>query len=93
MEKDSNGYYRVPNGIYTFDAKNSTEEFTISDSDTYVEFGKTDAILTDATLEITDEGATLTAKVYRNAQVGGDVEYTMTYKGEILAVQAEDFEE
>jgi hypothetical protein len=93
VEKDSNGYFRVPNGTYTFDAKNSTAEFTISDADTYVEFGKTDAIITDATLEITDEGATLTAKVYRDAQLGGDVEYTMTYKGEILAVQAEEFEE
>ena len=54
----------------------------------YIEFTPT-----DATLEITDEGATLTAKVYRDAQLGGDVEYTMTYKGEILAVQAEEFEE
>lgn len=91
VEKDANGYFKVPNGTYTFDNTNSMAIGTISAEYSYIEFGNKDAIFSDATLVVTDEGATLTAKVARMAEVGGDVEYSFTYKGEVLAIQTKDF--
>lgn len=91
VEIDSNGYYKIPNGTYTLDNTNSTATGTISMMDTYIELGQEDTIFKDATLVITDEGATLTATVYKDLNLQDAFDCTLTYKGEVLAKQSEDF--
>lgn len=94
VEKNADGYYRVPNGTYTFDTENIAKSGTIyGDSGySYVILGNMEVPLVDATLEVTDEGATLNATILKETPTGMDeIEYYFSYKGDILAKEADNF--
>ena len=94
VEKSADGYYRVPNGTYTFDKENFAQSGTIyGDSDySYVIIGEMEELMGDATLVVTDEGATLTATILKKTTQGNDeIEYYFSYEGALLAREGDDF--
>ena len=94
VDKSAEGYYRVPNGTYTFDKENFAKSGTIygDNSYSYVYINGTEVLLNDATLEVTDEGATLSATILRVDHGNTDeIEYYFTYEGDILASEGEEF--
>jgi hypothetical protein len=58
----------------------------------YVYINGTEVLLDDATLEVTDEGATLSATILRvNHGNTDEIEYYFRHEGDILASEGEEF--
>lgn len=94
VDKSAEGYYRVPNGKYTFDKENFAKSGTIygDNSYSYVYINGTEVLLDDATLEVTDEDATLSATILRvNHGNTDEIEYYFRHEGDILASEGEEF--
>lgn len=84
-EKDSDGYYKIPNGTYQLDTKNSMEEGTFSAMLSCYEFGPyIEFYFEEGTFVVTDDGATLTVKD------GDDVVYTVVYNGAVKAIEDDE---
>ena len=84
-EKDSEGYYKIPNGTYKLDTKDSMNEGTFSINGSCYEFGpSTEIYFKEGTLVVTDDGATLTVKDSE------DVVYTVKYNGEFKAIEDDE---
>ena len=90
VEKDANGNFKIPNGTYKLDNQNTTNEWTIGQGDSCLEYGNTEILFMDATLEVTDEGMTLQAtELYVDGTAGAT--FTVVYSGETLAVEDSKF--
>jgi hypothetical protein len=90
VEKDANGNYKIPNGTYKLDNQDTTNEWTIGQGGSCLEYGFTEILFMDATLEVTDEGMTLQAtELYLDGSAGAT--FTVVYSGETLAVEDSKF--
>jgi hypothetical protein len=90
VEKDANGNYKIPNGTYKLDPKNSTNEWTIAQQNSCLEFGTAEIFFRDATLEVTDDSLTFTATEYLSNGAAGAV-FTVKYSGETIAIEDNNF--
>lgn len=90
VEKDADGYYKLPNGTYTLDKKNSCDEWTMVQGGTYYECGASEIEFMDATLVVTDEGVTFTAtEIMANGTPGAL--FKVVTNGEVKAVEDSKF--
>jgi hypothetical protein len=90
VEKDADGYYKLPNGTYRLDKKNTRDEWTMVQNGTLYECGASEIEFMDATLVVTDEGVTFTAtEIMANGAQGAL--FKVVTNGEVKAVEDSKF--